>query len=1145
MRTAFLVVADPPDVRLQSSDPPSQILAHLDGGRSLDGAEKPGGPGSVLLRIVVGRDGEVAGLLSAKTDDPLDPAHAEGADALAFVVITYDVPTSLNEEEVVRLEGTFFQGLYGGGVVEANRFAPVYRVLQAGQLFPRTLRVFVGGEGHRQLFQLVSHRVRPAMGDRREGKAQGPRIGESTVECGQAYRKGAQLGRREVDLGKMEVFRGQKVELSFGHLRVRDALDIDADAAEIGAVAEEAARERIFAHLCVTLDRLLDLAGRERARLAQEERYQRQLAYQLVLVTTHAARLAHKCQPGQHPSGEGSTMVGTMDGSLDCNGGECEPGLILVLGPPNSGKMGHALDWWRERLPLRPIVVGPTGPDARELTSEMVRRTSALVGQSPALTFDGLVGAVTGRPSRQPGEFEHRLMVGRLLRETPLHSLSGTAFLPGAGAAVARLLHQLGESGKDPNELYQILSVWARDDPSAAGLATDIRHLHKAYLDACATWGLTDGPTAAREAVVRAAGWTRPVVLYGFTSFTAVQRILIEGLSRAAPVLVTLSHDPTRPANLSTSAEVDGWRKKAVRVVELLPEVRAYSSPSIAYLERHFMSDRPLPEPPRPTEGPEGVRFLLASGQRNEVELVAQQISGLLRGGFRPGDIAVVVRRLRGWSSLLRQVFDSCGIPYHIDDVLTLGETGLGHALLRGARGVLRDDAEALLVYLRSPYSGLTPEMVADLELRYRRGGRQGVAVLTDIGEDLCPGSLAPLWGAIGDHPDGAGIDPAGLENLCRRMLGASAQLGIVDDRDFEEDARAFRALGAAASVMRAPAATGFKCDRLEAEAVLQALAGISIPGSRIGAADAVQILDVRRARARRFPVVVVLGLVEGEFPGHSDPPALLTRDQRIRLDSLAGGSLFVPETNQEAGLFLSALSRAWQLLLLSARDADDGGGEVLPSRFWSLSRELLGTDQGDCETRTLAEVVFRMEAAPSLRDYLRACAAQGCSPHPDVPGGAGRRHAPAWRRAPARLTDRAILEELADTQSFSPSSLEAYLNCPFAWFVDRVIGVEELEPELDARATGQLFHSVLSIIYRELASRDALPVRPESLAEARLLAFAVIERLVGEDGCPGVSAEKRLAAWRLRRDGRKPSPYGEHGGRRADYAGNGVDSRR
>ena len=93
-------------------------------------------------------------------------------------------------------------------------------------------------------------------------------------------------------------------------------------------------------------------------------------------------------------------------------------------------------------------------------------------------------------------------------------------------------------------------------------------------------------------------------------------------------------------------------------MIELSPEVGAYSSPAIAYLERHFLSDPPPPSLRPPSSGPQGVRFLLASGQRNEAELVAQHIAALIREGFRPGDIGVIVRRLRTWSSLLGQVFE-------------------------------------------------------------------------------------------------------------------------------------------------------------------------------------------------------------------------------------------------------------------------------------------------------------------------------------------------------------------------------------------------------------------------------------------------------------------------------------------------------
>ena len=201
-----------------------------------------------------------------------------------------------------------------------------------------------------------------------------------------------------------------------------------------------------------------------------------------------------------------------------------------------------------------------------------------------------------------------------------------------------------------------------------------------------------------REATPGARDWTRPVALYGFTSFTPGQRALVEALSPAdVEVLVTFTYDRSRAVNLSTPDEIAWWEARAAEVVEVAPPTRAYDVPggSLSGAVLHERRDRP--EPPAAFSGSLGVRFLLASGQRAEAELAAQEIAGLIRSGFRPEDIAVVVRQVHGWSSLLAHVFGSCGIPYHVDDRCVLRETGLGHAFLGALEGLALDDAHGVL----------------------------------------------------------------------------------------------------------------------------------------------------------------------------------------------------------------------------------------------------------------------------------------------------------------------------------------------------------------------------------------------------------------------------------------------------------------
>jgi ATP-dependent helicase/DNAse subunit B len=110
------------------------------------------------------------------------------------------------------------------------------------------------------------------------------------------------------------------------------------------------------------------------------------------------------------------------------------------------------------------------------------------------------------------------------------------------------------------------------------------------------------------------------------------------------------------------------------------------------------------------------------------------------------------------------------------------------------------------------------------------------------------------------------------------------------------------------------------------------------------------------------------------------------------------------------------------------------------------------------------------------------------------------------------------VLSDLAARDCFSPSELEGYLSCPFAWFLQRAVGMEEADSELDARVFGQLLHSALSKTYRELGRAGSLPLRPEGLPRALETAFAAVDRLAADGVCAGNASDKRIAAWRLKR---------------------------
>lgn len=777
-------------------------------------------------------------------------------------------------------------------------------------------------------------------------------------------------------------------------------------------------------------------------------------------------------------------------------------GVTLVLGPPNSGKRGIAVDWWQERLGSRPLFTMPTSPDAAGMSSELAQRTEGLVGQSQALTFTGLARLVLGRQYPIISEFERTVLVYRLLRSLRLDGLERVSHLPGVATAAGRLLQELGEGGRSDEEIEGILRKWGDSEPSAEGLARDVQSLLSAYHQQLLDSGLTDQAVLVQRASEGARSWTRPVAFCGFTSFTAGQRALISRISQQAEVLVTLDYDRERGVGLCARSEVEWWLRKATEVVDVGPHARTYASAAIAYLERRLLNRHDPAENPPPDEESEGVRFMLSSGRRAEAESVAEQIVGLIRAGVEPGGIAVVVRQVRAWGRLLGDVFESCGIPYQADERRRLGETGLGYAFMQAVRGVASDDAEALLAFLHSPYSEAEHEGIHDLEARYRRAVGRGTRVLVSLADGRMVEHLSlPNNLIVAESPQ---LDLSAATALAERMLLSATRGADIGSRALETDVRAYSALTDALAVLDKHPGSN------EPAEVLRLLAQVTVPTVVHQEGGAVQIISAQRARARRFDAVFVIGLVEGEFPGPVDAPSLLSTVQRNRLQSLGVG-FPAPESGAERALFIGAATRAWRLLYLSTRDTEDDGGEAIPSRFWNEAKTVLGAGDLTQVRRTLADQVYAARSAPTLRHYLRSCVAEGRKLD-DV-----STIVPAWRREAPAVNAPDVVAELGSQESFSPSALESYARCPFAWFVERVVGRQEFETELDGRVFGELIHSVLGACYQSLLDDGLLPLKTTDVPEAVARADALIEVAVQGPDCPGTVGERRVAGCRLR----------------------------
>ncbi|MCZ7661639.1 MAG: PD-(D/E)XK nuclease family protein [Thermoleophilia bacterium] len=839
-----------------------------------------------------------------------------------------------------------------------------------------------------------------------------------------------------------------------------------------------------------------------------------------------------------------------MDGQqLDIEDATTRPGVTLVLGPPNAGKLGWVVEWWRRHRGADPLVVVPTRPDVTAVTLELVERSGPVVGRPPVSTFEHLVRGITREAAPAVGDLERMLILEDVLSSQPLESLAGMAALPGTVPAIAEVFQELTDGDLGAEEVSAGLQAWERDGGGA--LARDVRALFRAYRRALDTLGVGERADAIRlaAATVRSAAhlsgigkvpggsdgglpaplqdvaWARPVACYGFTSFTPGQRRLLVELAKVMPVVIALTADPDPVRGRSSAVELSFWRGRAARVVELRRQAMAFSSPVLARLERCFLSET-VPEPEEGdstltlSQGDTGVRMLVSSGRMNEAESVGGEIVRLLRDGYRPDDMAVLARQVDPWQRVLRQVFRAYGIPHRIDGRLAWGETGLGHAVLQACRGVLLQERDAFLAYLRSPYAPGSRAQADDLELHLRQRGVTGGPDLTTAVNTVLPEALAEVAAVFSTADERRPLRLDALLELAVQMVARATRGRHVHDWRLEDDAQALttlaRGLGQIDRVSGRLAPLSSSRERIAAR-VLALLQGLAVRTGRGDERGVVHVLSVPRARARRFPIVFVLGLVDGEFPAAERRPALLSAAHRGRANATAGASLFPePVAGEDVALFSLALSRPWQLLYLSSRDAEDDGEERPVSPFVHEVERVLA-EVPVVRRKGLQDVTHEPGQAPSRREYVRACVDRKLLP-PDAELAARVRGTVRWHCDPHRLCGPEASSRLAGQRVFAATELEDYARCPYAWFVKRLLRPRDLEPILTGLQRGILAHQVLKDTYTTLRASRALPLRPSSLpcaleAASRALALHVPRLPAG-----GSPAERRLMGWQVLR---------------------------
>jgi ATP-dependent helicase/DNAse subunit B len=730
--------------------------------------------------------------------------------------------------------------------------------------------------------------------------------------------------------------------------------------------------------------------------------------------------------------------------------------LRLIAGPANAGKVGLLLDRYLAVLDspdgVEPVLIVPNRADVDRVELELLARRPALLGGS-IVTFDDLFRRLalgSGDAHRQLGRVEQTLLVRRVVGGAELTGYTRSAAHAGFAESLERTLGELEEGLLSPEAVEGELGALY------AGYRAELGRLER--------WDRGLLRTHAVEHLRRdLAAWRgQPVFAYGFEDLTGTEWALLEALAARTEVTVSLPYEPGRPvfaALRRTAEDLAGLASGAVE--ELPPRYADVAPPALAHLERALFTDEPGAAPP--LDGV--VRFFEGAGSRGTLELVGEEVLALTRGGMPPDRIGVVLPgydRIRG---ALETVLGSFGIPYAVDGELRLTQTPLVHALAALLRfawgGGTRGD---LFRYLRSPFSGLERRAVDFVEGRLRGRAVQAPERVVEEAEQLRGGPL-PALAELRDATDPV----EAVQELAERMLRNAYGLERPPaDAASRLDLRAYETLRRLLAELE-----GWRdlSGELSREDVLTAVERAALP-RRIGDdAGRVAVVDLLRARTRRFDAVFVLGLEEGSLPRRGGRSPFLDDDVRRALDQ-RGARLERPDpVENDRYLFYTACTRASQRLYLVREAADDDGSPREASPFWHDVQTLFDPDDARRWTRRrpLSALTWPLEDAPTERERLRALAELAAH---DRDTARALARANGWDRRleralaafhrPTGITHPLVLEQLGSRTSFGVTELERFADCSSAWFVERFLDPKTIDAEPDAKQRGSVAHNAL-----------------------------------------------------------------------------------
>lgn len=638
------------------------------------------------------------------------------------------------------------------------------------------------------------------------------------------------------------------------------------------------------------------------------------------------------------------------------------------------------------------------------------------------------------------------------------------------------------------------------------------------------------------------------LLLDGFTGFTPVQiKVIRELLALCARVSVTVTMDVGEPfLHQEKTHQLFYMSHKMIRSLAGLTRdmeepvlvapgrnSRHGKAGALSFLEQNlFRYNRKTY-----TKDQKEIGLFSAGDPVKEMEETARRILRLVRKkGYRFGEIAVITGNLEEYGNLARQVFDSAGIPYFIDEKHSILMNPFVEYIRAALEMVSRGFSyESVFRYLRCGMSDVTREetdwlenYVVALGIRgFKRWNEKWVRIYRGMKEESIL-EINRIREKFIQETEALGLGFSGKKKTvgayCRCLYDFIVSSRIQEKLKLKEEY--FRCRGDRAMEKEYVQIYGIVMELLDKMAEIlgeeevspeefrqiletgmsQAKVALIPPGM-----DQILVGDMERTRLKDVRALFFMGVNEGNIPKNTQSGGLLTELDR---DFFAGqGVELAPGPKelmnmQRFYLYLN-LTRPSEHLYLSYSRSGGGGEAVSPAYLIGTVKKLfplLEEEQAEHPDRILDTLETPSTGIPFLLTGLENGEMLQEPLFQELYSWYLR--SPEYEDLTRRLTEAAFLRKPADRISesvaralygeispYSATRLERFAACAFAHFLQYGLAVtERAEYEFRAMDMGNVLHQALEkfadrlrrrgLDWRELEAEERDRLAEQCLAE-------------------------------------------------------------